>query len=306
MLNNLINAQRICWKPIFCWLLLSFAVSGCNREYDDKTPSPPGYLLNRPVTLKLPPALDEISGIVYYPKDRSVLAINDEIGWLYKVFLRDSRHLTKWKYSKGADFEDLVLVDSTFYVLKSNGGLIQFKVISPEQVETKEFPYPFEGKNEFEILYHDSLSKQLVLLCKDCEMDNKNSLTAVAFHLDSLKFSSTPPYIINVREIENLLEEKKFRFKPSAAAIHPVTKELFIVSSVNKVLVVADRRGRPKKVFKINPKLFKQPEGITFSPHGDMLVSNESADIGAANIMTLLKFRPTISWSWVSTSVFVL
>ena len=30
------------------------------------------------------------------------------------------------------------------------------------------------------------------------------------------------------------MEEKGVHFKPSAAAIHPVTEELYIISSVNK------------------------------------------------------------------------
>jgi hypothetical protein len=42
----------------------------------DKTgsQSPPGYDLNDPVKIKMPVALDEISGIFYYPKDSSVFA----------------------------------------------------------------------------------------------------------------------------------------------------------------------------------------------------------------------------------------
>ena len=81
------------------------------------------------------------------------------------------------------------------------------------------------------------------------------------------------------------MQEKKVRFKPSAAAIHPLTGRLFIISAINKVLVVADPNGNPEKIYKINPRLYKQPEGITFTPEGHLLISNESKDIGAANIL---------------------
>ena len=50
------------------------------------------------------------------------------------------------------------------------------------------------------------------------------------------------------------MQEKKVKFKPSAAAIHPVTGQLFIISSINKVLVMADKNGVPEKVYKINPE----------------------------------------------------
>ena len=59
----------------------------CGPKSEGKLSSPPGYNLEKPQIYKLPSGLDEISGIVYYPKDKSVLAINDERGWLYKVAL---------------------------------------------------------------------------------------------------------------------------------------------------------------------------------------------------------------------------
>ena len=277
-------------------LCLIFAIAllpGCESKADNvEYTNPPGYNLNRPAIFKLPQSLDEISGIAYNKRDHSVLAINDERGWLYKVHLRDELDIQKWQYFKGADFEDLVLVDSTFFVLESNGNIIRFNFVNPDSVTVKEFDFPIEGRNEFEILYHDKGRKQLIMLCKDCEADDKNSLTAYSFDLDSSAYVSAPAYVIDIRKIEKIMDEKKLRFKPSAATINPLTGELFIISSINKVLVIADLQGIPKKVFRINPKLYKQPEGMAFTPNGDLLVSNEFADIGAGNIF-FIKYKQT-------------
>ncbi len=89
---------------------------------------------------------------------------------------------------------------------------------------------------------------------------------------------------MDVRKIEALMPEK-IEFKPSAAAIHPLTGQLFIISSVNKILVVADKNGVPENVYKISSGVYKQPEGLTFTPEGHMIISNESGGIGAANIL---------------------
>ncbi|HYF32672.1 MAG TPA: SdiA-regulated domain-containing protein [Chitinophagaceae bacterium] len=271
------------------WLYLLFAfvmLSACQSKADESSfTSPPGYNLNRPVIFKLPPALDEISGIVYNQKDHSVLAINDEHGWLYKVHLKRDIDLQKWQYYKGADFEDLALVDSTFYVLESNGNIIRFRFHTPDSAEVKEFVFPLQGRNEFEILFHDKTKRQLVLLCKDCEADDKNSLSAYAFNLDNSTYLPAPAFVIDIRKIEEIMDEKKLRFKPSAATVHPLSGDLFIISAINKVLVVTNLEGVPKAVYKVNSKLYKQPEGIAFTPRGDMLVSNEFADIGTANIL---------------------
>jgi uncharacterized protein YjiK len=265
---------------------------GSSAKEEGSFTSPPGYNLDRPVVFKLPQSLDEISGIAYVQKDNSVLAINDEHGWLYKIHLKSDLDLQKWQYFKGADFEDLVLIDSTFFVLESSGNIIQFRFITPDSVQVKEHDFPVEGRNEFEILYHDKQKRQLVLLCKDCEQDDKNSLTAFAFNLDSSAYATAPAYVIDIRKIEELMDEKKLRFKPSAATVNPLTNDLFIVSSINKALVISDLNGVPKQVYKINPKLYKQPEGIAFTPRGDLLISNESADIGAANVL-FFKYKRT-------------
>jgi hypothetical protein len=105
-------------SPLSFWLL--FAACG-SREKESTYPSPPGYNINKPIVIKLPPMLDEISGIVYYPKDNSLFAIHDERGWLYKIFLNESLTIEKWKYAQGADFEDVAMADSMFFAIKSNG-----------------------------------------------------------------------------------------------------------------------------------------------------------------------------------------
>ncbi len=268
-------------NSLFIVLLIFFAA--CRSDSD--LSSPPEYDLNRPATVKLPGYLDEISGIAYYPKDKSVFAICDDKSWLYKVLLSGDMSIQKWKFGDKGDFEDVVLADSTFYVLQSKGRILTPNFVSPDSITVKEYELPSEARNEFEILYLDKEKNRLIMLCKSCEADNNNSLSAWAFDLGTLTFSPSPVYVIDVRQIENLVQEKKVNFKPSAAAIHPVTGQLFIISSVNKVLVIADKNGVPEKAYKINSKLYKQPEGLTFSPEGNLIISNESANSEAANIL---------------------
>jgi uncharacterized protein YjiK len=267
----------------FLFILLYF-FTGCRNKNESFT-SPPEYNLNRPSIIKLPDYLSEISGMAYYPKDNAVFAISDEKAWLYKIFLSKGMEIQKWKFAGKKDYEDIVLFDSTFYVLQSKGNIISLRFFSPDSITAQEYNLNLDGKNEFEILYPDKDQKRLIMLCKDCEADDKNSLTAWTFDLSSLTFSQTPAYVVDVRKIEELMQEKKVKFKPSAAAIHPLTGQLYIISSVNKVLVVADKNGVPEKVYKLNPALYKQPEGLTFSPEGHLIISNESANTGASDIM---------------------
>jgi hypothetical protein len=258
--------------------------SRCSSSAGDKPAykSPDGYNLNKPFLLKLPVELDEISGVAFYAFDTSVFAIGDEFGWLYKIPLTTSKPIRKWKFSNQGDYEDLVMVDKVFYVLQSNGNITAFTFDDHNQILTQQLEFPASG-NEFEILYFDPHIFKLILLCKDCETDKKKALTAFYFNLLYKRFDDSSA--INVTAIANMIGEKKIKFKPSAAAIHPITKELYIISSVNKLLVITDAKGSVKQTLPLDAALFKQPEGITFTPDGDLIISNEAADRGVANLL---------------------
>jgi uncharacterized protein YjiK len=284
-------------RQLCCLLLagtISLIVCGCDesKRDTDKTEnqkvvrfsSPAGYDLLQPFVIKLPVELDEISGVTFYKKDTSIFAINDERGWLYKIFPHNPRNIQKWKFFDGADFEDVVLLDSNFYVLESSGNIIAFRHYTSDSVLAKENVFPQGTGNEFEILYYDNTIRRLVLVCKDCESDKKKALSTYTFDPVTGQYANGV-FAIDVQQIAEMMGEKKIKLKPSAAAIHPITGELYAVSAVNDLLLVLDKNGKAKSIHPLDPKIFKQPEGITFSSSGDMIISNEAADIGVANIL---------------------
>ncbi len=273
-------------------LILSFpvliSINSCKGKSEKKKfVSPPGYDLEHPYRMKLPPELDEISGIVYYPKDSSIFCIADEFGLLYKVYLNKKKKVIKWKFSKDGDYEDLLLLDSNFYALKSKGSFLKIRFHTGESIQVDTIAPLLKGKNEFEIVYYNEQEMHMVLICKDCEADNKNKVSAIAF--DPVTKAHSIAFVLQEKEIEKRLGDK-LKFKPSAAGIHPVTNELFIISSVNNALVICDTKGNVQSVYKIDKAVFKQPEGLAFTPTGDLLISNESGDSGPANIL-YFKFK---------------
>jgi len=269
--------------------LLSIVLSCNNKPATVQNVSIPGYNLAKPVKIELKTSLDEISGLHFYPKDTSVFANNDEEGLLFKIYLRNKVVIKKWKFSNEGDYEDLSLVDSTFYALHSNGNLSVFRFKNDDSITDEEYELPISGKNEFETLYFDSTKGKLVLICKDCKHE-KREVSAFAFDPETKTFGKEALFKIDGQSILEQLKGTEKKFKPSAAAIHPVTGELFIVSSVNKALVVASGNGEVKHVYPLDERMFKQPEGITFTPDGTMLISNESADAGAGNIL-IFKYK---------------
>jgi DNA-binding beta-propeller fold protein YncE len=271
------------FKSFLKVLAVTTFIFSCNNR--PNYPTPAGYDLNHPTTVRLPTQLDEISGIIYYPKDTGVFAISDATGSLYKIFPDRNTTVQKWKFGDNEDYEDVQLVDSVFYVLSSKGNIVSIRFSGHDSLQTSNFKFP-DKKNEFESLYYDSALRKLVLICKDCHDDKKSSVGSWSFDIDHQAFDKGP-VAIDVEKIADDLNLKDVNFKPSGTAINPVTHELFIISSVNKALVITDMNGDLKKVYPLSSRLYKQPEGIAFTPKGDLLISNESSDEGSANIQVI-------------------
>lgn len=264
---------------------------GCSDDYIKADISCKEYDLNQPSILSLNDALLEISGISFYPKDNSVFAISDENGYLFKIHLQNDVVTEKWKFDNKSDFEDVCYKDSLFYVLQSNGNIHTLK-FSPKgdtiTTQTTVFSGDQKGKNEFESLYYDANRKSFIMICKDCKSDKKGSVSAWGYDPESHIFTPSV-FTINSETIAKKLGLKKMKFKPSAAGINPQTGDLWILSAVNDLLVVADQNGNCKDAYPLNPALYTQPEGISFTPEGDLLISNEAGN--KHNSATLFIFK---------------
>lgn len=262
--------------------------NSCSNDGDDKKfPNSGMYDFANPKQIRLVEELNEISGLTYYPKDTSVFAIVDEDGILYKIPLKNPNHIKQWKFDKKRDFEDLVLVDSTFYILVSNGDIekVQFQGDQIVTARTK-FSDFSETQNEFESLYLDTDSNRLVLICKSCVDDPKKSISRFYYTYKDSVPAYKPCLSVNMAPVAEKLGTNK-HLKPSAAAINPITKDLYLVSSILKMVVVFNSKGDFKELFKLDPGLYKQPEGICFTPEGDMVISNEWAEDGFATLLLM-------------------
>jgi hypothetical protein len=222
----------------------------------------------------------------YIPGKDLMLAENDEKGQVFTIDYKNKNdNVNKVKFGGKGDYEDIVYTDSAIYMLVSTGAVVQV-LTKDSSFNTKEFV--LEGnKNEFETMYPGADGHSLILLCKQCNHEKDEIRNAYRFDLTTNTFDPEPVYIINIGEIRKILKDEKAEFKPSAAAINPVDSKLYIVASVGKLLVIADNNGKVEHVFRLDPQLFNQPEGMTIATNGDLYISNE----GGAGTATILKFR---------------
>lgn len=266
------------------FILILFFLTSCEQQNKTSYDSPTGYDINKPEKIRVKEILDEISGIVYDRSENAIIAVNDEQGKLFKIDLASTFDYKLSKFSGSGDYEDLAYTGKEWYVLKSNGDIYLMKGIFTDSSSSEKFSFPEKG-SEFEGLYFDEYSNSLWLLCKSCTADDKKTVSVYAFDITAKQFKAAPVWQLDVKQIEKKLSVKDLVFKPSAIALHPLQKQLYILSGVNKMLIITDTIGNVISGYKLDPHNFRQPEGITFTDNGDMYISNEANDDTYANIL---------------------
>lgn len=247
-------------------------------------PVPADFVSDNHTMTLLKRPLREISGIDFL-NENVLVAVNDEAG---KIFLLNpkSGEYEVFQFGQKGDYEDIVKVDNSFFVLNSSGSLIEVAVDS--KVQKAVFEVNFGKHMEFESICYDKKQQQLLLICKECGK-KMESISAYRFELGTRTFSIEPYFTIDWSEIRKIAKDNSIECKPSAAAINPVNNKLYILSSVGKVLLEATIGGKLEKVYNLNPDHFPQPEGIAFGTNGDMYISNEGRE-GKASLL-FFKYR---------------
>ena len=244
------------------------------------------YNFDKPSQIfELPKSLNEISGITFY--DESTLAcVQDEKGRIYFFDIHKKELVRELKFQKKGDYEDISFAKGKLYVLRSDGDIYKVKRLDEEEPKVKKYETNLKSENDTEGLCFDEKNEQLLVLCKERagEHLNKHIRAIYAFGLENKKSSNTPIIKLNIKDILSQSGNKKF--KPSAIAIHPITKTIYIVDSVGKVLVELSREGQVLSIQILAKRLFAQPEGMAFDEDGNLFISSEKGDAEQAQIVS--------------------
>ncbi|WP_339758371.1 SdiA-regulated domain-containing protein [Algoriphagus aquimarinus] len=268
-------------------VLLLFLNTQCTSNDSElgKMPFPEGYDLEKFQKIKLQHDMEEVSGLEWVGADQ-LWAIEDESSIIYRLDPETGKILKKGKFAKNKDIEDLLVVDGVAWVLQSNGTLYEVNSPLTKNTETSEHHFPIKEKRDLEAIV--SSKTNLYVFCKACKWDiGPEQASIFRFDLISKSYDPLPFATLKREEIQPLLvgqSTKELDIQPSAAALHPIENLFYILSSTGKWLLITDTDFKPIKVFLLNSKTFKQPEGITFDPKGNMYISNEAQD-GEPNIL---------------------
>lgn len=219
---------------------------------------------------ELPEVLTEISGLAFLDKDRFV-CVQDEKGSLFIYNTATEKIEKEIPFGAAGDYEGLALSGNTAYVVRSDGRLFEITGFAG-QPSVKEYDTPLTAGDNIEGLCYDAGSNRLLLAAKDGKGTGGRK-NIYEFPLALKKLAEAPLYSIDPSQ-ELPGNQGKKKFSPSAIAIHPSAKELYIVDGPKSRLLIMDQSGGIKKVYELGSE-FAQPEGITFTPEGELYISSE-------------------------------
>ncbi len=230
----------------------------------------------------LPYALAEISGLSFKPPG-TLLAVQDEDGILYELDFENKKVVESIKFESPGDFEGVELVGDTVFIIESDGDIRLFSLSN--QSKTQKISTPLESKNDTEGLGYDPARNILLIACKDEAGINKKikGKAVYAFDLATMTLRENPHFTITQKDMEDFYEHHRefdyeaarFQFQPSGIAYNSSDGYYYILAHLGKILLVVNPEGRIVASYSIPGALLGQPEGICFSPAGDLYLASE-------------------------------
>lgn len=283
-------------------ILVFFLLTSCNAQ--NKAFLAGKYNLNKPdVFYTLSDTLLEISGLTDIDSAH-VGCVQDEKGIIFIYNLFEARIVSHLTFYLDGDYEGITRVGSDMFVLRSDGSIFKIKNYLSGKFSLQDSIVTGIPITNNEGLCYDEKNNYLLIAAKGKlkgDKDLRDTRFVYAYKLDSAKMMDRPILTfqlddvakeMKLKNIDVSLSQKKngeikyddLKFLPSSIAINPSTDKIYILSAVDRLLLVINRNGVIDDIVKLDEQLFPKPEGITFLPNGDMLISNEGKE-GKANLM---------------------
>jgi len=238
--------------------------------------------------IKLAKELQEISSLTFY-KDSLLICVEDEKADIYIIDCKTEQIVEHFESNETGDYEGIELVGKNLYLLKSNGTVKELQNFNQPNELQSIFKTALSSKNDTEGFCFDAKTNTLLIACKNKpfllnpnETDEYDKCV-YQFDLTSKSLKEKPFISINTAKLKEQFGIEQFM--PSGIAVHPLTGDFYILSAVGKLLLVVNRNNEIVNIKQLDSKMYKQAEGICFSPDGNTLfISNEGKE-KKANIL---------------------
>jgi len=258
--------------------------------------------------------LKEISGLSTTSNDSLLCANQDEDGVIFYINKKNGHVEKEIPFYKKGDYESLEVVGDKVYVAKSTGTIYEVKNLDTSPPFVQKHKFFLSKNNNVEGLCYDPPNNRLLMACKGLPATGESMETAkfkkvvYAFNLETNTMDINPIFTISIQAIQDYLKHCKASlyheklcgyfapdaeamiFSPSAIAIHPITGNFYVTSSVKKILMIFNESGEILHLEKLDKRIHPQPEGMTFDPDGTLYIANEGKE--GMGTISIFKYQP--------------
>lgn len=239
----------------------------------------------------LPQALAEVSGLASLP-GRGVLAHGDERGTLFLLDPNSGRVLETWPLQDrpADDFEGIAVAGGEVFLQSSTGRIYRLAIPqgSPRPLRYRVVDSGLAAECELEGLAFDPTARVLLLPCKTVRRRAKDVALRI-FRWDPAEGRRAEPAWLEVSSRALRRLSPWASFNASAVEVVPGGDHLLVLSSRQLGLVELTFDGAVVGMKRLDGHSHRQPEGLTITPRGDLLISDEAR--GAHATLSLYRCR---------------
>jgi len=248
----------------------------------------------------LPDELVEISALTAID-DRTVACVQDEVGVVFFVDVREGRVVRQLPFGRDGDYEGLASVGDALWVLRSDGRLIELAMRGDQLVPQQRSKLGLKNR-EFEGLGYDPIDRLLLVAQKERSKGSKSERAERVVHrFDPVSGERRKPpaldttvdrIVADADEAGIELRDSRLKARFSSVAVHPTSGHLYLLSAADEAVLVFTREGRLCAAHLLDAQQMPQPEGMTFLPGGDMVIASEGGEgRGPARIQVFRESR---------------
>lgn len=242
--------------------------------------------------IELPKQLREVSGCVA-TDDRTLACVQDEKGELWFVDLRGERKVRSEPFGPAGDYEGLARAGESWWVLRSDGVLLQLAPDDGAQRIAREVTLP-GGHPDWEALCSDADGKRLLAMPKTVAGEDKEARDRrPVFAIDPAtgQVGKEPALTLSRRALQAALEKLgaplptkttdkgkakvDFELAVSEIAVVPGKRELLVLAGGDRLLLRVDFTGQLLGARALDAKDLPQAEGLACLADGRLLVASE-------------------------------
>lgn len=273
-------------------LLLSASLLAITMAAQRPASSMPYDLRHPAQVITLPDQLVEVSALTDVDQG-TVACVQDEAATLYFIGLKEGRVLRTEAFGGAGDMEGLTRVHDTYLVLRSDGLIHRLRLLDGRWTSVDTFRLDLPHRNIEGLGFDDSTGLVLVAP-KDITKGGpelRDARVVHAFDPDDPEHRCVPMLRLSMaallgearamglrlpeRTTENGRTAPALKLRFSSVAAHPRTGHFYLLSAVDRTLTVVDRKGGLIDLAVLDAGVLPKPEGITFLPDGELVLSSE-------------------------------